>query len=273
MGDEVYADWFIGLDLGRKKDYSAIAVVSEPVFDRRENRWVGLDETDGYTFHQLRRQTHDTVEEYRPTGSPIPLHALKRFPLGTNYTSVVEEVIRITNSEPFRRFDGAIFVDATGVGDAVHGIMQERGINHFPVIITGGQNISWGVDGSMHVPHVRLIGELDVAFDTGRLVLPPDLKELDAFTKELEAFEGQRSESGYLEYQQIRNSKYGHADMVLAAALAVKGRNFYWTAADAMAHDAKAKLYEMSNTEERFKTRSERAAEYAPKLRHDGRWA
>ena len=95
-------EYYIGLDLGQKADYSAIAIV--------EFRAAGLP-------HFL-----------TPWDEPrdcYGLRHLERMPLGTPYPRVVERVARMTRlSELARRC--TLVVDATGVGAPVVDALRQR---------------------------------------------------------------------------------------------------------------------------------------------------
>lgn len=122
-----------------------------------------------------------------------------------------------------------VVLDRTGVGDGVLDMFRERDVWPVPITITGGQSVMYLPDGTYTVPHTQLINKLDVAYQAGRPAFNPDLPTL-------REFEEVRSEStGALSYRQVRSSKMGHADLVLAASMALFFRNHYYSNVDIQA--------------------------------------
>jgi hypothetical protein len=98
--------YFMGLDLGQKRDYSAVAVVER-------------------------------------IGRILTVRYAERLPLGTSYPRVVERVRAIVQSGPLRG-DCALAVDATGVGAPVVDMLRAArlGCDLSAVVITGGDRAS-----------------------------------------------------------------------------------------------------------------------------------
>ena len=92
--------FFVGLDLGQARDYTAVAVI-----------------------------------EYQPDSRQLHCRHLERYPLGSTYPDIVERAKRLMAALPA---DTHLVVDATGVGRPVCDMLSERGLSHQAVTITGG---------------------------------------------------------------------------------------------------------------------------------------
>ena len=83
-----------------------------------------------------------------------------------------------------------------------------------PVTITGGRLTSY--DGTMwRVPKKALLRPLVAATESGRLKVAKELREAEAFQRELGAFQRRITESGHSAFEGVG----AHDDLVIAAAL------------------------------------------------------
>jgi hypothetical protein len=146
--------YFLGLDLGQKRDYSALVVVE------RVDRGVAF---------QARREFDRVLVRYA-----------ERMPLGTSYTTVVERVREIVRSGPMRG-DCALVVDATGVGAPVVDMLREAnlGCDLTAVTITGGERAGAG-----SVPRRDLIAGVQVLLEKGQLKIGR-LREAERLAREM----------------------------------------------------------------------------------------
>ena len=137
--------YFLGLDLGQKRDYSAVVVV------------------EGRAF------------------SGLVVRYAERMPLGTSYPRVVERVREIAGSGELPG-NCALAVDATGVGAPVVDMLRAArlGCDLSAVVITGGER---GV-GKGSVAKRDLMGELRVLLEQGRLKIG-SLREGPRLVREL----------------------------------------------------------------------------------------
>jgi hypothetical protein len=175
------SSYIIGLDLGQKRDYTAIAMlqVHERVYPQR----------DPVTWDFLRTQS-------------LRLVYLERVPLGTSYPDVVEHVTRLLRDP---RLHGCTLVaDATGVGAPVVDLLRKAQLNCrlLPVTITNGAHDA-PVGSGYHVPRRDLITGLQVLFDEGELQIASAMPMAEALVKEL-----------------TRLKRGSRDDLVLATALA-----------------------------------------------------
>ena len=107
----------VGVDIGRRRDHSAIAVVEER---RVKTGWDAANWMDRFEIQTAVRH-------------------VERLPLGTSFTRVVNRIKTVTEAleeaPPI-----AVVMDATGVGDAVVEMLERAGIGCAltPVTITSG---------------------------------------------------------------------------------------------------------------------------------------
>jgi hypothetical protein len=142
--------FYVGVDLGKARDYTAIAIV-EP-----EHVWRG-----------------------------VTVRWLETLPLGTPFTEVAARVVRIAE-----RLHGncEIAVDATGLGMPVVDTLREApGLrcDVTPVVITGAEQGSRGPGGIRRVPKRDLVGRLQVLFEKRHIRIAAGLKESKRLVREL----------------------------------------------------------------------------------------
>lgn len=158
--------WVIGLDIGQRRDYSAIAIlecVDQVTGDR-----------DPLTYQFIRR-------------TEVRLRHVERVRLGTPYAAVVDRVATIVEDPRLR--DGTLVVDATGVGAPVIELLRAARLpcRLIPVQITGGHDES--LDGGYHrVPKRDLVTGLQVLFDRWPLEIVGGTPAVDALVRELVEF-------------------------------------------------------------------------------------
>ncbi len=182
--------FYLGLDLGQKRDHSAICVV-----ERVEA---------GQAFQQ-------------PVYREVVVRHLERAPLGTTYPQVVRRVRRILES-PELEGDCGVVVDATGVGAPVVEMLRESRLRCeiLAVTITGGdkesQNgLSW------NVPKKDLMSEVHLLLEKDELRIAGHLKDAGALVKELLDVKATQKSGG-----RVRLGADGcgeHDDLVIALAL------------------------------------------------------
>ena len=205
--------FFIGLDLGKKRDYSAIVVV-ERIYDNKQE--------DSYR-HVVRK-----AHRYKPGGILSSQN--------THYTDLVKDVLRryVNNpnyrvEEEYRPVPGGfrewpmLILDATGIGNRVEEDFINAGLrsNEFKrVIITGGNQVTRpGGPGVFGVPKSKLYYDCYIDAENDRLQVAEGMEELDILQEELKNIRPkERKDNGPLTYEEIREDK--HDDLVVAMALA-----------------------------------------------------
>lgn len=187
--------FYIGLDLGQKVDFSAVAIAES------EDPW------------------HAWIP---PTWDGLMIRYLYRFPIGTSYPGVVETIRSFTRSRRLWR-RCSLVVDATGVGAPVVDLLREADLECelVPVTITGGDRAR-AQSGWNYVPKAELVTNLQVMLEKGRLKIARDMKETGNLVKELCAMRSMPKESR----GRVRFGAGGvgeHDDLVMAVALACWG--------------------------------------------------
>lgn len=186
----------LGLDLGQRRDYSALAVI-EPA------EIIGPRDPVTWEFKRERR---------------VRVRHLERVRLGTRYAHVIDRLESVVRR--IRAFGHcSVVVDSTGVGGAVIEWIRDRALRCelVPVLITAGDRPERR-HGEWHVPKHVLIGKLKVLFERGELILPDRLPATRRLIEELTAVEARPSANGVRRYAAW--SEGAHDDLVLALALA-----------------------------------------------------
>src|SRR5215211_3203240 len=113
--------YYLGLDLGQARDYSALAIIEEQLYvgDAWANEvlhqqdydkglsagWISPAEVTPY---QARIAVELSGGYGRPAEVPLAVRHLQRFELGTKYTDVVDSVAALVRSEPLRRMPAVL---------------------------------------------------------------------------------------------------------------------------------------------------------------------
>lgn len=150
--------YYVGVDLGQKQDFTAVAVFEEPVWLEQwttEHRWayrLGLSELRGrgagwaspadLSPSVLEEIMNLNYHEGKPASPPLSLRHLERFPLGTPYPQIVERVRSMLATPPLFDRRVALVADQTGVGQGVVDMLVQAGLSPIPISIHGGDNVS-----------------------------------------------------------------------------------------------------------------------------------
>ena len=181
----------IGLDLGQKQDYTAVAVV-EKVVRRAEKPMLYLRHLERYALGTPYGEQMDAVAAL--------LEKIKRQPN------------QVQPNQP------ALVVDATGVGVGVVEMLKDRGLRYRAVSITGGISESFG-GGTYHVPKRNLVSRAVAPFEGKRLKIARGMHLVPELVHELENFKIKVNiRTAHDSYEAWRESD--HDDLVLALALA-----------------------------------------------------
>jgi hypothetical protein len=233
-----YHEYYLGLDLGKSADHSAVAVIEEPLRVEEEWGWelnigrgshpnrellTGWVSPDYMTLHQLLEARKRNLRFGRPPNPPLRVRHLKRFPLLTPYQKVVNEVAGMLRRAPLAGKDVALLMDKGNAGTAVQEMLRQAGLNVIPVLIHGGYNTVHEPDGTYKVPKRDLVGSAQVALQNRRLEIAAALPDAEVLVRELKDFRGTVSEAGHDRYE-ARDRE--HDDMVLALSMAVWYREY-----------------------------------------------
>lgn len=190
----------IGVDLGQRADYTAIAVL-----ERLEAQ------VNGFDYVQWRQRS-----EWIRGGMFV--RYLQRMKLGTSYPRVVDRIGEIVQHREIRG-QCRVAIDATGVGAPVVDMIRGSKLDCdlMPVVITGGDR-AHRAGSSWYVPKMDLLGGLQVALELDQLKIARNLKETPTLVKELMDVSVRTTASS-----RVRLGADGagqHDDLVMAVALA-----------------------------------------------------
>jgi hypothetical protein len=187
----------IGVDLGQRRDPSAIAVIERVEwiagrFSVTPQIMGGRPYHGGYEL-----QNDDMVVRH-----------VERVPLGTPYSQVAKRVAEVSRHSCLGSVQRKLMVDATGVGAPVIEMLKAaKPMGEMtPVVITGGSAGRRSGDGWEMVPKVDLLGEMQAALESGRLRIARAMRETERLVKEMVNLGGSE-----------------HDDLAMAVALAAWG--------------------------------------------------
>jgi hypothetical protein len=225
-------NYYVGLDLGQLSDYTALAVIEEPLwipsddpvwvqvtphYSERRSGWISPSDLAFYDFKRARRAT----------GPGLPVLALRhlhRFERRTPYPEVAKHVAALMAQPPLLG-NAVLLVDATGVGRPVVDMLDQAKLDPKAITITGGSAVN--ADGREYrVPKRDLAMAVQVLLQNRRLVFAAGLPLLDVLKRELQSFEvkinPQTAHDSYLAWREGE-----HDDLVLAVAMAAWYREQY----------------------------------------------
>ncbi len=199
----------LGLDLGKKRDYSALCAV-----ERRQNYYVA-------------------PYERKITGPPFyRLTYLERFPLETDYPAVLEGTRRIfenaANLYREKRVKPQLIIDATGVGIPMYDYFRKEIPSAKGCYITGGQAVTKD-QGVFFVPKQSLAAILEIVFQERRIKIGKNVKDAQTLKNEMMNFRYKTNpDTGNTSFEAWRERD--HDDCVLAVAIALwyGERNTKW---------------------------------------------
>lgn len=247
--------YYIGVDLGQRQDYTAVAIIEEPVFVNGQDLEPGegwawrfgvqnVEETGWIspaTLHSaaLREGRAANYHGGRPASVPLSLRHLERLPLDTPYPQVVERVGAMLATPPLAGRPHALVVDGTGVGVGVVDQFAAVGLKPIAVSIHGGDKVSHeqvrhGVEilSRLRVPKRELVTAAQILLQNGRLKIARQLPEAETLRRELQNFKVTIDpKTAHDSYSHWREAE--HDDLVLATALAAWFRQYRNTHVDA----------------------------------------
>lgn len=160
-----------------------------------------------------------------PASGALPdyhIRTLKRWPLGTAYTSVVDDVLKFYQLSLLREEPPLLVLDQTGVGVAVaEEFRRQMGAAGIPgmfvgVTITPGNAVTCVATGRWHVAKRVLCSILSVLVHGGRLHVAQQ-PEADILIREMRNFSVKVTPAGNEQFEAWREGQ--HDDLVLAVAL------------------------------------------------------
>ena len=154
---------FFGLDLGRRQDPSALAILE------RRHDYTGRRDPVTYELELKLR---------------FVLRHVETFPLGLPYFEIVNRIRKLLQiADPLK----TLVVDASGVGaPIVEAFRAARlGAGLIPITITGSGQPHPDPHGGYLVPRRDLISNLRMMMERGLFRIPPGIHQKDALVKEL----------------------------------------------------------------------------------------
>jgi hypothetical protein len=201
-------EFLIGLDLGQARDPSALAIIKrQPVRD------------------EAGKEVRDARGNVQHRADVVHLH---RWPLGTRYPAIVEEVKALAGRPELAPASvrPRLALDATGVGRAVVDLFLEADLpsDIIPITITAGEghrHDAWAPGGptAWWVAKKELVGIVQVGLQTGTLKFAAGLSLAETLKAELLGFQVKVTVSANEQFGAWREG--AHDDLVLGVALAV----------------------------------------------------
>ncbi len=190
------SEFLIGLDLGKRRDYTAAAVLRKS-YEEREP----LSGTD-----------------YPQVVSTYKVGQLSRT-IQTSYEEVADKTADLVRRPELA--SPTLVVDETGVGVAVTDMLRSRGLTFAAVSITAGTKSRQDPDtGTWYVPKRDLVSTVDILLQSRRLTVVESLAEAETLTRELQGFQYKLTAAGHDTYGAPDWREGSHDDLVLAVALA-----------------------------------------------------
>lgn len=190
---------FVGLDLAPAGELTGLAVIQRP----------------------LVHPSH-SPDQKRPKHALIHLH---RFPLGTPYPDIIDELGKLLRTPSLSR--SVCAVDRTGVGRAVVRLFRDAFADGYtcqfvPVVIGLGLEVEMVAGVGISIPRQELVGTLQVLMQTRRLIFPTTLPHVETLVKELANFKAKPvTATAAAKADPLAAWREGqHDDLVLAVALA-----------------------------------------------------
>ena len=193
------SQFFVGVDLGKRRDHSAVVIAEMTRFGTGKRSAVTLD----WLYENRLRVRH-----------------VERIPLGRKYSELAAYVAGLMEREELRRWPCQLVVDATGVGDAVIEMLKgaKPRAQIVPVKITGGAEVTRTAEGEVRVPKAELVGNLENLLNEEMVEIAAGCGHTAELLDGLQWFERTKQASGAVSYEAARTTV--HDDLVMAMMLA-----------------------------------------------------
>ena len=270
--------YYVGLDLGQARDYSALSIIEEQLFvgeawasevlyaqDLERGITPGWISPATLTPYQAGLALRHSHQFGRPAKVPLAVRHLERFELGTRYTDVVERVASIVRTPPLREMPAVLLVDKTGVGAAVLDSFTHAKLGAVAITLHGGSSVSRDPQrAGFRVPKRDLVTVTQVLLQDGRLKVATTLPEAETLRGELLNFRMKiNPQTAHDSYEHWREGD--HDDLVLAVSMAAWFRQWWNSHIDT----ALARRLRRTSAKEVGVIRA-RAGHQVPYLRHIG---
>jgi hypothetical protein len=224
--------YYLGLDLGQARDYSALAIIEEQLYVAkawanevlyREDYEHGLSpgwiSPAALNPYQAGRALRLSYQFGRPAEPPLAVRHLERFELGTKYTDVVQRVAALVRSDPLRGMPAILLVDKTGVGAPVLDSFTHAGIGTVAITLHGGSSVTRDPQrAGFRVPKRDLVTVTQVLLQNGSLKVAAALPEAEKLKRELLNFRVKIDpKTAHDSYEHWREGD--HDDLVLSVSM------------------------------------------------------
>jgi hypothetical protein len=232
--------YYLGLDLGQARDYSALAIIEEQLyvgeawaneilFQEDYDKGLSAGWISPAALMPYRAGTALGLSERYgcPAEVPLAVRHLERFELGTKYTDMVDRVAALVRSDPLHHMPAILLVDKTGVGASVLDSFTHAGIGATAITLHGGSSVTRDPQRvGFRVPKRDLITVTQVLLQNGRLRVASGLPEAETLKKELLNFRVKIDpRTSHDSYEHWRESE--HDDLVLAVSMAAWFRQWW----------------------------------------------
>jgi hypothetical protein len=232
--------YYLGLDLGQAHDYSALAIIEEPLYVAkawanevlyREDYERGLSpgwiSPAALNPYQAGRALRLSYQFGRPAEPPLAVRHLERFELGTKYTDVVQRVAALVRSDPLRGMPAILLVDKTGVGAPVLDSFTHAGIGAVAITLHGGSAVTRDPQrAGFRVPKRDLVTVTQVLLQNGSLKVAAALPEAETLKRELLNFRVKIDpKTAHDSYEHWREGD--HDDLVLSVSMGAWFRQWW----------------------------------------------
>jgi hypothetical protein len=253
--------YIAGLDLGQAADYSALVVVEVQQWIPASAvtpssylfRQQGLDVSGWVSPSTLTPAQLWAVSEYwheRPGRPPLTVPHMERWPLGTPYPTIVQDVVARLGTHPLGTAPRLqLIVDATGCGAPVVDMLRQAGMDWLIAATIHAGNTTTFDGRTAHIPKRDLIAAVTVALEQRRLQISRALPEAATLERELGNFRRRSTPAGHETMASWREQQ--HDDLVLGLALAVWVREWRYHNFDAAVADHQAQAARVAGAEER----------------------
>ncbi len=183
--------FYIGVDLGQSKDYTAITILQQNF-------------------------------QYKSLNTRIPVYEvrhLERIALETSYPKIVNRLEALLQKPEIFHAQKVMLIDQTGVGKPVVDLLRQSDLCTIKgITITGGNEVSEVQDG-FHVPKKELVAALQVLIQSERIKIAKDLEFSEILKQEILNFRVKLDDrTGHESYEAWREQE--HDDLVLSTAIA-----------------------------------------------------
>jgi hypothetical protein len=191
-------NFHIGVDLGQRRDYTAVVVV--------EQRIEPTGAKDSVTYEKVWRRR-------------LIVRKAARLKLGTEFHRIVNTVAGLTMHPALEGKLVTTAVDATGMGLVVTEQLQMRRLRGelYPVVITGGVEMKYRA-GFYPTPRTDILLGVVQAFEVDQLEVASEVKGWEVLVEELRSMRKTPGVGG-----PRFESEGQHDDMVFALGLALVG--------------------------------------------------